>query len=648
MFAVSPASDRDYAPTRGGSIGRVLQARDAFGAIDLAAVLAWVVVVSLSLARGGGYPSAWSATALAMSLTAIVIAVRHRHRLGPWSAAAMMLLGSLAVFSALSWLWSSDRPATAGEVGRWLAMAAFLVAACLAGRAASARGLLVGTSLAAATVCAVAIAARMLPSSLGGQGVATINRLAGPLGYWNALGELAAVGLLLACGLVVGAERRTAAVVAAMGVPMTAALYLTFSRGALLALLVGVALMIGLQPRRLEAFVWMALLLPCGVIAIGFLHPLSALSAAHPAQHSLHVQSAVAVVILALVSGLAALLGQRWHLVVERSLGSSAARRRTRAVALAGAAALVLVPLVAAGPTALVRGLSSSGDTAPKFRGGDLNLRLLSLSSNGRSNIWRVAWHDALDHPVAGSGDGSFAQRWLRVRPEDAPADAAHSLPLETAAELGLVGLALLVAFLALPFAAVRGVRASPAMCAAAGAVAGALAQMAIDWTWDVTAVTCAVLACVAALCVEADRASPVDVQWARTALAGAAVVVLPLSLLGLAAGLETWHAERALGSGRPLLAAHRAQTAETLAPWSARPLQIESYAWGQAHHRAQALDAALRGADRAPDEWWFQFKAACLQVGKPRQDALARARDLNPLAPEMLKFPRRCGEPLP
>ena len=70
------------------------------------------------------------------------------------------------------------------------------------------------------------------------------------------------------------------------------------------------------------------------------------------------------VVILAVVSILAALLGQRWHLVVERSLGSFAARRRTRAVALVGAAALVLVPLVAAGPTALVRGLSSSGDAA--------------------------------------------------------------------------------------------------------------------------------------------------------------------------------------------------------------------------------------------------------------------------------------------
>src|SRR5205085_1489124 len=138
----------------------------------------------------------------------------------------------------------------------------------------------------------------------------------------------------------------------------------------------------------------------------------------------------------------------------------------------------------------------------------------------------------------------------------------------------------------ALPFAAAGRVRASPAMCAAAGAVAGALAQMAIDWTWDVTAVTCAVLACIAALCVEADRASPVDVQWARTALAGAAVVVIPLSLLGLAAGLETWHAEQALGSGQPVLAAQRARAAAALAPWSARPFQIESYAWGQAHHR--------------------------------------------------------------
>jgi len=141
-------------------------------------------------------------------------------------------------------------------------------------------------------------------------------------------------------------------------------------------------------------------------------------------------------------------------------------------------------------------------------------------------------------------------------------------------------------------------------------------------------------------------RLAPADVPGALAALMPQ-IESAPTPELHLAAGLETWHAEQALGSGQPVLAAHRAQAAAALAPWSARPYQIESYAWGQAHDRAQALHAALLGADRAPDEWWFQFKAACLQVGSARHIALARARVLNPLAPEVLKFPRRCGEPL-
>ena len=615
---------------------------------DPAAWLAWAVIVVLSLAHGGGYSSAWSATAIAMAAVGAFVTVRARPRIGPRAAAVILILVSLAGWSALSSVWSADRPATAGEVGRWAAMAGFLAVACLVARAATTRGLLLGTSMGAATVCAIALAARVLPGSLGGPSAATINRLTGPLGYWNALGELAAIGLLLACGLLVGAERRAAAYIAASAVPMTAALYLTFSRGALLALLCGLVVVIALQRERLHAVVWMAALLPGAALAIALLDTLPALSAAHPQRQSLQEQSALAVAMLAGVACVAALLASRWQGVVDRALGSAPARRRTRVIAIAAAGIVIVVPLVAAGPAAIVRGLSSSGAPAPQFRHGDLNLRLLSLSSNGRSDIWHVAWRDAVSHPVIGSGDGTFAQRWLRDRAEDVPAVAAHSLVLETAAELGLVGLVLLGALMAVPLSAAARLRSSPLMCAAAGAVAGPLVQMSIDWTWDVTAVTCAFLACVAALSVEADRSSDADLGWVRGLLGVAAVVVVAVAALALTASFELWHAERALRAGHPVLAANRAGTAGSLAPWSARPLQVESYAWGRAHRPKQALAAAQRGVARAPHEWWFWFRLACNDTGRARRADLAQARRLNPLAPEVRRFPRRCGEPLP
>ena len=101
--------------------------------------------------------------------------------------------------------------------------------------------------------------------------------------------------------------------------------------------------------------------------------------------------------------------------------------------------------------------------------------------------------------PLIGSGDGTFAKLWAADPSRPFPAQAAHSLYLETAAELGLVGLTLLLVALAVPFRTIS-VPASPVVAAAAGASAGYLLQAAFDWTWDVSGVTVAALACLAAV----------------------------------------------------------------------------------------------------------------------------------------------------
>ena len=72
----------------------------------------------------------------------------------------------------------------------------------------------------------------------------------------------------------------------------------------------------------------------------------------------------------------------------------------------------------------------------------------------------------------------------------------AHSLYLETLAELGLVGLGLLVLVLAPPLAgAFRG-----ASAAAAGGYVAFLVHAGVDWDWEMPAVTIAGLFCGAAL----------------------------------------------------------------------------------------------------------------------------------------------------
>src|SRR5205823_10517710 len=71
---------------------------------------------------------------------------------------------------------------------------------------------------------------------------------------------------------------------------------------------------------------------------------------------------------------------------------------------------------------------------------------------NDRVAYWRVAAKDLESHVAVGSGAGTYAEYWRRhpQRSYFAPLHA-HSLYLETGAELGAVGLALLLAMLALP-----------------------------------------------------------------------------------------------------------------------------------------------------------------------------------------------------
>ena len=91
------------------------------------------------------------------------------------------------------------------------------------------------------------------------------------------------------------------------------------------------------------------------------------------------------------------------------------------------------------------------------------------------------------DHPVLGTGSGGFAVEWLRERTIDESVRDVHSLYLETATELGLVGLLLLAAFLA--GAVGVAARARGETAAIAALIAYAL-HAGLDWDWEMPALT--------------------------------------------------------------------------------------------------------------------------------------------------------------
>jgi O-antigen ligase len=161
--------------------------------------------------------------------------------------------------------------------------------------------------------------------------------------------------------------------------------------------------------------------------------------------------------------------------IVALALLAVAQRRVPRGVAI-GVAVAASALVVTLAP----RLLHSFARPAPDTRSA---ARLLSLSGHGRTTLWRTALTEGLAHPVVGGGAGSWQRSaTAQTGRPDLPRNA-HSLVLETFAELGLVGVALLSALVA----AVVRIRGEPVLTAVFLLWLGVAA---VDWDWQLPAAT--------------------------------------------------------------------------------------------------------------------------------------------------------------
>ena len=292
-----------------------------------------------------------------------------------------------------------------------------------------------------------------------------------------------------------------------------------------------------------------------------------------------------------------------------------------------GAIALVRV----GGPGGAIREFSHA---APSVKA-DRSRRLFSLSGSSRAQYWHVAWRDYQQHPWLGSGAGSFQREWLRSRPADLPVLDAHSLYLETLAELGPVGLGLLAALLALPFAAGLISRKQPLAAPAFGGYVAYLVHAAQDWDWELPAVTLAGLGCAVVLLILAGH-EPRRPLGRRARVAGiGAAVLLALVTLGALAGNQTLAAASAsLDADEPVRAARDARWAKRLVPWSPEPWRLH----GEALLSQGDLDGARRDFQSAlrkdSSDWDSWVDLALVTRGGPQRRAVEQAHRLNPLEP--------------
>ena len=193
-----------------------------------------------------------------LAVWAVVLAIAlAAPRPVPGSAPGLVALGGLALIAAwtgasLGWAPLSEA-ATDNLVRLLLYLGAFIAAIAVLSEPAAARAAEPALALGALVVIAYGLAGRLLPGLIEqAQSIRAFGRLEQPLTYWNAEGVLAAMGLVL-CARLAGTESRAVGVRAAAAAacaPLGMGVFLSYSRGAIAAALVGLVVLVAASPSR--------------------------------------------------------------------------------------------------------------------------------------------------------------------------------------------------------------------------------------------------------------------------------------------------------------------------------------------------------------------------------------------------------------
>jgi hypothetical protein len=300
-------------------------------------------------------------------------------------------------------------------------------------------------------------------------------------------------------------------------------------------------------------------------------------------------------------------------------------------------------------PTLAKRAYDAISTPTASLKDTDLNRRLFTFSSKARFEGWKAAWADFEDHRALGSGAGTYEIYWMEHRPSPTKVRDAHSLYLETLAELGPVGLVLLVGALGVPIVAGIKARRRSLVPAALGAYVAYLVHAGVDWDWEMLAVTTAALFCGAAMLVAARQASVEPLSWrARIVLVAVGVVVAAAAFIGAIGNRELARSKAAATAGDWTQAEDHARSAMPWMPWSSEPWELAGEAQ-LARGEAELARPTLREAiEKDPDDWELWFDLSFATTGRERRDAAEQAVRLNPRGRELESLRQLLGVEAP
>jgi O-antigen ligase len=610
----------------------------------------------------------------------IAVAVLHGRRDQIDGGSALLAFVALAALTTLSLLWSIAPDLTWIEVNRTLTYLVMFAAGIALARVAPGawsvllKGLLIG---AGAVVC-YALASRIWPGTLAANEIYA--RIGQPYGYWNAVGVTAALAIPPAVWL--GARRSGHAPANALAYPLLGllivALFLSYSRGALAAAVVAMIVWFAFVPLRVRSLAVLGVSVAGSApVIVWALHrdaftkdlvPLSVRESAAGEFGLLLLTMVVALLAVGLIIGFR----------VSREAPSLRLRRRVGLIAVSIA---ILVPL--AGFTSVAfsqRGLTGTisnrlhaltSETATTSGGP----QRLTQTSSSRGRYWRNAEHIFSAHPMTGTGAGTFGVARLRYRKDVLVARHAHGFFAQTMADMGTIGLVVVVLFAVAWLAAVfrtTGGRlrfwkpgGAPWDAERVGVTSLALSALvfgihsSIDWTWFVPG--CAVMGIFAAGFVAgrgpvtalATAGAPAP-QLPRTARGwvwpkdpvrvGAAVAVALAAILCAWAVDQPERSDSAtndalalVSQGKFQAALSEADHAHNLNPLSPKPLLVRAAVQDSAGDTKDALSTLQSAVIQQPSNPQLWIKLADYELGrmhnpKAALQALHAALYLDPL----------------
>jgi O-antigen ligase/polysaccharide polymerase Wzy-like membrane protein len=599
-------------------------------------LVAAVPIASLAATQGGYFPTTWGWVSLPLLwVVGVVLVARPSIRLSRAERILIAALAGLTAWLAVSTVWSVAPAETVLEVERMLVYLAGVTTVLLVARSQSVRRVLAGVFIVITGVSAFSLTTRLFPDRVGVFDRTAVYRLSQPIGYWNGLALFVVIGILLALGFaargqtIVGRAASAAAIVL-----LLPTFYFTFGRAGWVALAVGLAAAVWVDPRRLQLLATFVVVMPAATVGTWLASRQSGLtrsgSGLAQAAHDGH-RLALMLLGLALVSAIATAI----FVVAERRVSVSPHVR----AAFGAAALLTLVLAVGAvfvrygGPTTLTR-KAYDAFKAPPPHSTNLNRRLLSFSGNGRADLWRLAWDDARNHPWLGSGPGTYERYYLAHQPAQVGrVRDAHGLYIETLAELGPLGLGLLLVVFAVPLVALATARRHPLVPFAAGAYVAFLVHSGVDWDWELPALTLVGITCGAAILI-AGRAyarpkplSPLT-RWGGVA---ASVVVAVFAAIGLVGNSALGASNSARTDGDWARAVADARKARQWMPWSPAPwsaLGLAQLGSGLVPEARASFDKAL---SMDSGDWKLWYNLARASSGRARVHALRHAVALFP-----------------